>query len=231
MARTLTESPTRTSARAPAAHLHCCMRVHTCSLLAATCCSSSCTRLSSDAVCVSAFAAACGGPRRSAGFVGDGACAAGIPTEWNAVLVANVAAGPQASRRALRGPHWRPACREPCGARNTVKQVHEKRFHLSKGQHSTSAVHRESRKCLWFHRESVSGLGGFRLGFVHDPPRLGGSGLYQNALILYHLTTARGLGGWRTQRFGVLYSKFEFAVQDAIKTPKLKPPQPETLSR
>ena len=81
------------------------------------------------------------------------------------------------------------------------------------------------------HRESVSGLGGFRLGFVHDPPRLGGSGLYQNALILYHLTTARGLGGWRTQRFGVLYSKFEFAVQDAIKTPKLKPPQPETLSR
>ena len=73
------------------------------------------------------------------------------------------------------------------------------------------------------HRESVSGLGGFRLGFVHDPPRLGGSGLYQNALILYHLTTARGLGGWRTQRFGVLYSKFEFAVQDAIKTPKLKP--------
>ena len=35
---------------------------------------------------------------------------------------------------------------------------------------------------------------GFRLGFVHDPPRPGGSGLYQNALILYHLTTAMGQG-------------------------------------
>ena len=52
------------------------------------------------------------------------------------------------------------------------------------------------------HRESVSGEAGFRLGFVHDPPRPGGSGLYQNALILYHLTTARGLGGSRTHRFG-----------------------------
>ena len=36
-----------------------------------------------------------------------------------------------------------------------------------------------------------------------------------------------GPGQWRTQRFVVLYSKFEFAVQDAIKTPKLKPAQPE----
>ena len=50
-----------------------------------------------------------------------------------------------------------------------------------------------------------------------------GSGLYQSASILYHLTTARRWRSGDTQRFGVLYSKFEFAVQDAIKTPKLKP--------
>ena len=31
------------------------------------------------------------------------------------------------------------------------------------------------------HRESVSGLGGFRLGFVHHSPRPGGAGLYQYA--------------------------------------------------
>ena len=31
------------------------------------------------------------------------------------------------------------------------------------------------------HRESVSGLGGFRLGFVHHSPRSAGSGLYQSA--------------------------------------------------
>ena len=41
--------------------------------------------------------------------------------------------------------------------------------------------------------------------------------------------TARGLGSGDTQRFGVLYSNFEFAVQDVIKTPKLKPTEPETL--
>ena len=32
------------------------------------------------------------------------------------------------------------------------------------------------------------------MGFVHHSPRPGGSGLYHYALILYHLTTARGLG-------------------------------------
>ena len=32
------------------------------------------------------------------------------------------------------------------------------------------------------------------MGFVHHCPRPGGSGLYHYALILYHLTTARGLG-------------------------------------
>ena len=40
-----------------------------------------------------------------------------------------------------------------------------------------------------------------------------------------------GLGEWRHAAFRVFYSKFEFAVQDTIKTPNLKPAQPETLSR
>ena len=44
-----------------------------------------------------------------------------------------------------------------------------------------------------------------------------------------------GLGEWRHAAFRVLYSKieskFEFAVQDTIKSPNLKPAQPETLSR
>ena len=64
---------------------------------------------------------------------------------------------------------------------------------------------------------------GFRLGFVYRCAMRVGSGLYQLASILYHLTTARRWRSGDTQRFGVLYSKFEFAVQDAIKTPKLKP--------
>ena len=68
---------------------------------------------------------------------------------------------------------------------------------------------------------------GFRLGFVLRSARRVGSGLYHYASILYHLTTARRWRSGDTQRFGVLYgvlySKFEFAVQDAIKTPKLKP--------
>ena len=73
--------------------------------------------------------------------------------------------------------------------------------------------------------------GGFRLGFVHHSPRSTGSGLYQSAKILYHLTTAMGQGERRLQRFGVLYSKVGFAVQDMIKNPKLKPPNPQTLAR
>ena len=77
------------------------------------------------------------------------------------------------------------------------------------------------------HRESVSGEAGFRLGFVYRCAGRVGSGLYQSASILYHLTTARRWRSGDTQRFVVLYSKFEFAVQDAIKTPKLKPHRPE----
>ena len=76
---------------------------------------------------------------------------------------------------------------------------------------------------LQLHRESVSGQAGFRLGFVLRSARRVGSGLYHYALILYHLTTARRWRGGDTQRFGVLYPKFEFAVQEAFKTPKLNP--------
>ena len=47
---------------------------------------------------------------------------------------------------------------------------------------------------LYLHPKTLLRERGFRLGFVHDPPRPGGSGLYQNALILYHLTTAMGQG-------------------------------------
>ena len=43
--------------------------------------------------------------------------------------------------------------------------------------------------CLTY-RKSVSGFGGFRLGFVLWCARWVGSGLYQSASILYHLTTA-----------------------------------------
>ena len=81
------------------------------------------------------------------------------------------------------------------------------------------------------HRESVSGLGGFSLGFVYRCARRVGSGLYQSASILYHLTTARRWRSGDTQRFEVLYSKFEFAVQDAIKTPQAKaPPTRDTFA-
>ena len=44
------------------------------------------------------------------------------------------------------------------------------------------------------HRESVSGRWGFRLGFVYHSPRAAGSVLCQCVSILYHLTSARGLG-------------------------------------
>ena len=37
------------------------------------------------------------------------------------------------------------------------------------------------------------------------------------------------LAGWGL--FGIANMKFEFAVQDAIKNPQLKPHRPETLSR
>ena len=72
------------------------------------------------------------------------------------------------------------------------------------------------------YRESVSGWAGFRLGFVHHSPRPGGSGLYHYALILYHLTTARGLGSGARSVSENSDTKFEFAVQDAIKTPQAK---------
>ena len=87
----------------------------------------------------------------------------------------------------------------------------------------TNRSESKDSKSVYLHRESVSGLGGFSLGFVYRCARRVGSGLYQSASILYHLTTARRWRSGDTQRFGVLYSKFEFAVQDAIKTPKLKP--------
>ena len=70
---------------------------------------------------------------------------------------------------------------------------------------------------------------GFRLGFVLRSARRVGSGLYHRALILYHLTTARRWRSGDTQRFGFLYSKFEFAVQDAIKTPAKAPLPQEGL--
>ena len=61
------------------------------------------------------------------------------------------------------------------------------------------------------------------MGFVHDPPRLGGVGFVPECVDFVPLDYCDGPGECRSQRFGVLYSKFEFAVQDAIKTPKLKP--------
>ena len=81
------------------------------------------------------------------------------------------------------------------------------------------------------HRESVSGWAGFSLGFVHHSPRSAGSGLLPVSVDSVPLDYCDGPGECRLQRFGVLYFKLEFAVQDAIKTPKLKPAQPETLSR
>ena len=72
------------------------------------------------------------------------------------------------------------------------------------------------------HCESVSGEAGFRLGFVHHCPRPGWSGLYHYASILYHLTTARGLGSGARSVSENSDTKFEFAVQDAIKTPQAK---------
>ena len=48
--------------------------------------------------------------------------------------------------------------------------------------------------CKCTHRRTLPRLLLFRLGFVYRCPRPGGSGLYHYALILYHLTTARGLG-------------------------------------
>ena len=72
---------------------------------------------------------------------------------------------------------------------------------------------------------------GFRLGFVHHCPRPGGSGLYHYASILYHLTTARGLGSGARSVSENSDTKFEFAVQDAIKTPQAKaPPTRDTFA-
>ena len=51
------------------------------------------------------------------------------------------------------------------------------------------------------HRESVSGWGGFRLGFIYRSARRVGSGLNKSASILYHLTTARRWRSGDTQRF------------------------------
>ena len=85
--------------------------------------------------------------------------------------------------------------------------------------------------CHSVHPKTLLRERGVRLGFVLRSARRVGSGLYHYVLILYHLTTARRWRSGDTQRFGVLYSKFEFAVQDTIKTSKLKPAQPETLSR
>ena len=80
-----------------------------------------------------------------------------------------------------------------------------------------------SRKCLW--------VGGFRLGFVHHCPRPGGSGLYHYALILYHLTTARGLGSGARSVSESCTPNLNLQYKTRSKPPKLKPPQPETLSR
>ena len=74
----------------------------------------------------------------------------------------------------------------------------------------------------YLHRESVSGQAGFRLGFVYRSARWAGSGLCQSASILYHLITARGLGSGARSVSENSDMKFEFAVQDAIKTPQAK---------
>ena len=77
--------------------------------------------------------------------------------------------------------------------------------------------------CHSVHPKTLLRERGVRLGFVLRSARRVGSGLYHYVLILYHLTTARRWRGGDTQRFGVLYPKFEFAVQEAFKTPKLNP--------
>ena len=46
--------------------------------------------------------------------------------------------------------------------------------------------------------------------------------MYHYALILYHLTTVRGLGSGARSVSENSDTKFEFAVQDAIKTPQAK---------
>ena len=74
------------------------------------------------------------------------------------------------------------------------------------------------------HRESVSGRVGFNLGFISTLPWSVGWFCTVDFNVYGYL--------WGTviaQRFGIADVKFEFAVQDAIKTPKLKPPQPERL--
>ena len=53
--------------------------------------------------------------------------------------------------------------------------------------------------------------------------KVGGVGFVPVSVVSVPLDYCDGTGECRSQRFGVLYSKFEFAVQDAIKNPKLKP--------
>ena len=62
-------------------------------------------------------------------------------------------------------------------------------------------------------------------------PQAGGVGFVPESVDFVPLDYCEGLGGVAHAAFRVLYSKFEFAVQDTIKTPNLKPAQPETLSR
>ena len=61
------------------------------------------------------------------------------------------------------------------------------------------------------------------LGWVLFTTPQGGVGFVPVSVDSVPLDYCDGPGECRSQRFGVLYSKFEFAVQDAIKTPKLKP--------
>ena len=67
-----------------------------------------------------------------------------------------------------------------------VKHVHNHRI-----EHAHIRQHNHKHQV---HPKTVLRERGFRLGFVHHCPRPRGSGLYHYALILYHLTTARGLG-------------------------------------
>ena len=76
------------------------------------------------------------------------------------------------------------------------------------------------------HRESVSGRWGFSLGFRSTLPWSVGWFCTVDLNLYGYL-----LGTVIAQRFGIANKKFEFTGRDVIKTPKIKPHRPETLSR
>ena len=81
------------------------------------------------------------------------------------------------------------------------------------------------------YRESVSGLGGFSLGFVLWCARWAGR-VCTNQHQFCTTLLQQGDGAAATRSVSENSNmKFEFAVQDVIKTPNLKPPNQETLLR